>query len=190
MDLLDSHVSTDISLQSYRDSRMDLLDSHISTDISSQSYTDSRMDLLDSHVSTDISSQSYTDSRMDLLDSHVSTDISSHSYVWYVQKTLKNWKNPPGIMLHMFDAMIKPIVVCGSDAWGTNKATHLAVNKVFLHFAWCTLCVKATTSNAIVFGETGHLPPSLSCMISALIFANRLYRMSSDKNGEKGLYWT
>ena len=29
-------------------------------------------------------------------------------------------------MLHMFDAMIKPILVYGSDAWGTNKATHLA----------------------------------------------------------------
>ena len=53
-------------------------------------------------------------------------------------------------MLHMFDAMIKPILVYGSDAWGTNKAAHLAVDKVFLHFARCILCVKATTSNAIV----------------------------------------
>ena len=31
--------------------------------------------------------------------------------------------------------------------------------KVLLHFARCVNCVKATTSNAIVFGETGHLPP-------------------------------
>ena len=53
-------------------------------------------------------------------------------------------------MLHMFDAMIKPILVYGSDARGTNKAAHLAVDKVFLHFARCILYVKATTSNVIV----------------------------------------
>ena len=66
-----------------------------------------------------------------------------------------------------------------------NEAAHLAVDKVFLHFARCILCVKATTSNAIVFGETGHLPPSLSRMISALTFANRLHYMSSDKMAER-----
>ena len=59
-------------------------------------------------------------------------------------------------MRHMFDAIIKPILVNGSVAWGTNKAAHLAVDKVFLHFARCILFVKATTSNAIVFGEIGH----------------------------------
>ena len=84
-------------------------------------------------------------------------------------------------MLHMLGAMIKPILVYGSDAWGTNKAAHLAVDKVFLNFVRCILCVKATTSNAIVFGETGHLPPNLSWMISALAFANRFHHMSSDK---------
>ena len=103
------------------------------------------------------------------------------------KKPSKMGKIPPGIMLHMFDAMIKPILVYGSDAWGTNKAAHLTVHKVFLHFARCILCLKATTSNAIVFGQTGHLPPSLSCMISALTFANRLYHMSSDKMA-KGVF--
>ena len=93
-------------------------------------------------------------------------------------------------MLHIFDAMIKPIPVYGGDSWGTNKAAHLAVDKDFLHFARCILRVKTTTSNAIDFGKTGHLPPSLSCMISALTFANRLYHMSSDKIAKKGLYWT
>ena len=88
-------------------------------------------------------------------------------------------------MFHIFDAMIKPILVYGNDVWGTNKAAHLAVDKVFLHFARCILPVKATTSNAIVFGETGHLPINLSCMISALTFANRLYHMSSDKMAER-----
>ena len=34
-------------------------------------------------------------------------------------------------MLHVLDAMIKPILVYGSDAWGTNKAAHLPVDKVF-----------------------------------------------------------
>ena len=30
-------------------------------------------------------------------------------------------------MLHMFDELIKPILVYGSDAWGTNKASHFTV---------------------------------------------------------------
>ena len=47
------------------------------------------------------------------------------------------------------------------------------------HFARRILGVKYTTTNAIVFGDTGHLPPSLSCMISVLTFVNRLYHMSS-----------
>ena len=62
-------------------------------------------------------------------------------------------------MLQMFDAMIKPILVYGSDAWGTNKAAHLAVDKVILHFARCILCVKATTNNAIVFWWNWSLAP-------------------------------
>ena len=41
----------------------------------------------------------------------------------------------------------------------TKQHTALWIYKVFLHFARCILCVKATTSNATVFGETEHLPP-------------------------------
>ena len=58
---------------------------------------------------------------------------------WCVQK-LKKWKNPPGIM---FDAIMIPILVYGSGARGTNKAAHLAVDKVFVHYARYILCVKS-----------------------------------------------
>ena len=76
-------------------------------------------------------------------------DLARKALFGMYKKTSKIGKNPPGIKLHMFDAMIEPILVYGSDARGTNKAAHLAVDKVFLHFARCILCVKATSSNAI-----------------------------------------
>ena len=62
---------------------------------------------------------------------------------------------------------------------GPYHKKHSFLIILFSHSA--QFCVKATTSNAIVFGEIGHLLPSLSRMISALTFANRLYHMSSDK---------
>ena len=88
---------------------------------------------------------------------------------------------PPSIMFYLFDSMIKPILTYGSDVWGINKAGREAVDKVFLHFVRCTLGVKATTSNYIVYGESGTVPPSVYCTISALSFANRLHCMNPNR---------
>ena len=85
----------------------------------------------------------------------------------------------------MFDAMIKLILVCDRDAWGTNKAAHLAVYKVFLHFARCILLCNSNYKQCDYFWWNYSLAPSLSCMISAFTFANRLYHVSSDKMAKR-----
>ena len=84
---------------------------------------------------------------------------------------------PPKIMFHIFDTVVKPILTYGSDVWGANKTGLTAINKVFLRFVRCTLGVKATTCNIIVFGECGRMPPSIACKIAIMCYMNRLYHL-------------
>ena len=88
---------------------------------------------------------------------------------------------PPDIMLNLFDALIKPILVYGSDVWGIKCKLWGEADKTFLQYARCMLRVKATTSNTITTGECGKFPPSTACQISALCYVNRLIHMSNDK---------
>ena len=71
-----------------------------------------------------------------------------------------------------------PILAYGSDVWGTRKDGLWTLDKVFLRFVRCTLCIKATTSNVIVAGECGRLPPSTQCTIHALCYMNRVMHMN------------
>jgi len=54
------------------------------------------------------------------------------------------------------------------------------MDKVFLRFVRCTLGIKATTSNNIVIGECGLLPPSTRCTINALCYLNRIMYKEDD----------
>ena len=102
---------------------------------------------------------------------------------------LKNVQHPPPhIMFHIFDTLIMPILTYGSDVWGHNKNAHNMLDKVFLRFLRCTLGVKCTTSNIIVYGECGRMPPSTKCTINSLCFMNRLMHMGGDSLTKKVYY--
>ena len=49
-----------------------------------------------------------------------------------------------------------------------------------LRFCRFVLNVKATTSNIMVYGECGILPPSIYCNVSAMCYINRLHHMPND----------
>ena len=76
-------------------------------------------------------------------------------------------------MLAEFDTLIMPILTYGSDLWGSNKDNFDILDKVFLRFIRCTLSIKATTSNILVTGECGRLPPSTQCILHALCYVTR-----------------
>ena len=76
---------------------------------------------------------------------------------------------PPRVQFKLFDAVIKPILVYGSDVWGHNKSGISMIDKVMLRFSRCVLNVKATTSNVMVYGECGVLPPSVYCTVSTCV---------------------
>ena len=62
----------------------------------------------------------------------------------------------------------------------SHKSTLTILDRVFLRFIRCTLGIKCTTSNIIVLGECGRMPPSVMCTINTLCFFNRLNNMDDD----------
>ena len=52
--------------------------------------------------------------------------------------------------------------------------------KLFQNFVRCTLHIKATTCNPIVYGECGRFPPSVYCHINILCYYRRLLGMSEN----------
>ena len=86
----------------------------------------------------------------------------------------------PHIMLHMYDCLVKPITVYGSEVWGHHHPAQSEADKIFFRFARQVLRVKPTTSNIIVLGECGVLPPSVQCIISVLCYMNRLHNLPND----------
>ena len=86
----------------------------------------------------------------------------------------------PHIMLHMYDCLVKPSTVYGSEVWSHHHQAQSEADKIFFWFARQVLRVKPTTSNIIVLGECGVLPPSVQCIISVLCYMNRLHNVPND----------
>ena len=84
-------------------------------------------------------------------------------------------------MFDMFDTLIPPILNYGSDVWGMSRTGLGSLDKVFLNYVRCILCIKTTTCNAIVYGECGRYPPSVTCHVNVLCYLYRLLTMQSGK---------
>ena len=83
-------------------------------------------------------------------------------------------------MFKLFDSVIKPLLLYGSDVWGYRNTGLDCIDKVMLRYCRRLLNVKATTSSFIVHEECGMLPPSVQCTISVLSFNNRLHHMPAN----------
>ena len=81
---------------------------------------------------------------------------------------------PPHVMFYLFNSLIRPILVYGSDIWGGNKKGGSAIDKIFMWFLKCVLNVKYTTSNIIVIGECGLIPPRIDAHVNLLTFCYRV----------------
>ena len=88
---------------------------------------------------------------------------------------------PPSIRFDMFDTLVRPVLTYGSDVWGMSKSGQGALDKVFLHYARCTLGVKATTCNVIAYGGCGKYPPSIFCQVNVLCYLHRLLTLQGGK---------
>src|SRR6056300_1485673 len=95
-------------------------------------------------------------------------------------KTEQIGRLSPALMFEMFNTLVRPILLYGSEVWGINKKGTSDIDKVFLRYIRNVLCVKCTTSKIITVGESGQLPPSVYAHYHVLCYAERLSRMPSD----------
>ena len=104
-------------------------------------------------------------------------DIFNHSHEYLSDKgrracfglkhRLRKFKYlSPTVMFHMYDALISPVLTCGSDIWGHLRTCTSSADGVFFKFMKNTLSVKSSTSHLAVLGECGQLPPSIQCKLT------------------------
>ena len=87
---------------------------------------------------------------------------------------------PPRLMFYLFDSLVRPILLYGSDVWGHSCKSSKTIDKMFHWFIRCALKVKSTTSNVIVVGESGQIPPSVYSHINVLCYLERLQHLKPD----------
>ena len=81
--------------------------------------------------------------------------------IFGIQMKLKNsFQVPPTHMFYLFETLVQPILLYGSDLWGAYDQCTKEIDAVFMWFIRSVLRVKATTCNIITIGETGMIPPS------------------------------
>jgi hypothetical protein len=79
---------------------------------------------------------------------------------------------PVDILLQMFDAMVVPILMYGSEVWGYENNS--IIESLHLEFCKYIMKVKKCTPNDIVYGELGRVPLSVSIDARMIGFWQRI----------------
>ena len=99
----------------------------------------------------------------------------ARSAIFAIKQKLKCvGKLPPTHWFHLYESMIEPILLYGSDLWGASRVCTANINKIYLWYIRIVLNIKATTSNKITMGETGIIPPEVKCHQSVMLYFIRL----------------
>ena len=85
----------------------------------------------------------------------------------------------PQIFYKLFDAQVMPILLYGSEVWGSKgckivESVHLYALKTFLN-------VSRRTPNDMVYGETGRYPVSINTQIRVVKYWLRILNMDEDR---------
>ena len=102
----------------------------------------------------------------------VTGDIFGENYEYLCEKArkstfamlnkTKSLHIPPQCTSYMYQSLIQPILLYGSDIWGMNTAAQRSLDKVFYWFLKILLNVKRNTSNVMLVGEVGMFPQAVS----------------------------
>ena len=87
---------------------------------------------------------------------------------------------PAKHLLYLYQSMIQPVLIYGSELWGFMKNANKTLDTMFMWFARTILKVKSSTSNLITLGECGILSPSVLCHINVILYAIRLNSVIND----------
>ena len=110
-----------------------------------------------------------------------------------IRSCLKNQKYSPSLLIKLFDTLLKPIVLYGSEVWGgfslklsssdslveqffaSNKTCYEKLNMRLIKMA---LHVHNKVSNLGCLGELGRFPLSIDIIISVINYFIRLHSFS------------
>ena len=99
--------------------------------------------------------------------------------IFLESRKLRNIEHPtPKIMFDIIDTLIMPILAYGSDVWVSNNDSIDIVDKIFYALYVVLTALRLTTSNIIVAGECGRLPPSTQCILHTLCYVNKIMHMN------------
>ena len=86
---------------------------------------------------------------------------------------------PIDIQLQMFDGMVSPILLCGSEVYGFEDSS--MIESIFLQFYKIILHFKKSASNNILYGELGRFPSDILIKARMIGFWKRVITGKQDK---------
>ena len=70
--------------------------------------------------------------------------------------------------LHLFDKIVKPMLLYGCEIWGFSKND--IIERVHLKFCKLLLRLKVSTPNFMVYGELGRYPPEIDIKVRMISY--------------------
>ena len=90
---------------------------------------------------------------------HTTLTDKAKQAMFKLDRKLYLYDPQPELCCGLFDRLIAPIFMYGSEVWGFHSAD--AVERVRLNFCKNVLKLKTTTTSNIVYGELGRFPLQL-----------------------------
>ena len=100
-----------------------------------------------------------------------------------VLRKSRNLQLPVDIQLQLFDSMVVPILLCGSEVTGFEN--HDNLERFCLQFYKIILKAKKSTPNLLLYGELGRHPLSVSIKSRMIGFWQRMINGKQDKISNK-----
>ena len=86
----------------------------------------------------------------------------------------------PHLKLQLFHALVKPILLYGSEIWGIGEKIN-EIEKVFINFLRRTLGVRRSTPKSFMWRETGEMPLQVTILKQAMKYFERMEDLSSER---------
>ena len=80
----------------------------------------------------------------------------------------------PKCMFDLYKSLTQPILLYGSDIWGSSNKSVASVDLLLNWFLRMILCVKNSTCKPMLYGESGVVPPSVLCHQNVILYYIRL----------------
>ena len=94
---------------------------------------------------------------------------------------------PVDIQVDLFDKMVVPILLYGSEVWGFGSCE--LATKLQLRFYKTVFKLRKSTPNAMVFGELGKIPVEINAKVRLLCYWYKLVNPENRNNFSSIAYW-